>query len=478
MNAILAFLSLALCVIFSIFVRDAPAAIVVGGVAAVCAGFLVGRIREERTFVVQIFVGGLLIRMCVGTVIYSSGMQEFFGGDANTYDGLGFALLQSWHGDAYWHAALTEWMAANGGGWGMIYFVAAIYAVVGRSMLAVQYVNSVIGAATAPIIFMCALHIFRNTRVARLSAYFVAFYPSLVLWSSQGLKDGPIVFLLALLMLATLKLGERWSVAYLAVVVGGLFGVLSLRFYVFYMAATAVAGAFLIGMRPAAIKNLPRQMVLVGCVGLALTYLGVLSTATRQLDTFADLSRIQTSRADLAGSAKSGFGHDVDVSTTAGAIGAIPVGMIYLLFAPFPWQVTNLRQSITLPEMIVWWASFPLLVLGAYFTIRYRLRQALPILIFTSMLTLAYSVFQGNVGTAYRQRSQILVFYFIFVAVGYVLMKERREDNKRRETMSHQAVIEAARASLERRKAVDRARRAREKEWADIAEGLTQKIDF
>jgi hypothetical protein len=60
------------------------------------------------------------------------------------------------------------------------------------------------------------------------------------------------------------------------------------------------------------------------------------------------------------------------------------------------------------------------------------LRIASPILIFTVMLTLAYSVFQGNVGTAYRQRAQVLVFYFIFVAVGFVLMMEKREDRKRR----------------------------------------------
>ena len=49
------------------------------------------------------------------------------------------------------------------------------------------------------------------------------------------------------------------------------------------------------------------------------------------------------------------------------------------------------------------------------------------------MLSLAYSIFQGNVGNAYRQRSQLLVFYFIFVAVGYVLMLEKREERKRRD---------------------------------------------
>jgi Ca2+/Na+ antiporter len=157
----------------------------------------------------------------------------------------------------------------------------------------------------------------------------------------------------------------------------------------------------------------------------------VLRTATEQAETFGNLEAVQRSRQDLATSAQSGFGKDVDVSTASGAIGAIPLGMLYLLFAPFPWQLASLRQTITLPEMLIWWASFPLLMLGLYFTIKYRLRRALPILIFTTMLTLAYSVFQGNIGTAYRQRAQVLVFYFIFVAVGFVLMKERREDKQR-----------------------------------------------
>ncbi|HZG54614.1 MAG TPA: hypothetical protein VEZ40_21100, partial [Pyrinomonadaceae bacterium] len=98
-------------------------------------------------------------------------------------------------------------------------------------------------------------------------------------------------------------------------------------------------------------------------------------------------------------------------------------------------------QSITLPEMMLWWGSFPLLVLGGWFTLKYRLRQALPIILFTTMLTLAYSIFQGNVGTAYRQRSQLLVFYFIFVAVGFVLMKERREERVRQASASRKEVM-------------------------------------
>jgi 4-amino-4-deoxy-L-arabinose transferase-like glycosyltransferase len=327
----------------------------------------------------------------------------------------------------------------------MVYLVAAIYGLVGRNMLAVQFFNAVVGAATAPIIFLCARHIFQNMRVAKVATLFVAFFPSLVLWSSQGLKDGPIVFLLALTMLATLKLGEKFSTKYVAMMLFALYGLLSFRFYIFYMTAAAVCGAFLIGMRAQTTRNMLRQFGIVLAIGLGLTYMGVLRTANNQFDTYADLEAVQRSRADLVRSANSGFGEDVDVSTATGALSAVPLGLSYLLLAPFPWQLASLRQSITLPEMLAWWAAFPLLLMGIWFTLKYRLRQALPILIFTTMLTLAYSIFQGNVGTAYRQRSQILVFYFIFVAVGAVLLKERQEEKQRQRLLKRQAAADAIR---------------------------------
>jgi Dolichyl-phosphate-mannose-protein mannosyltransferase len=476
MNALLAALAVIIGAAVSLAVQGGAAAVLFCAVIAFVAGIVIAQVKERREFLLQLFVGGLLVRMLVGTLIYVLSLQEFFGGDAITYDNYGNALRYSWTGDAVATGFAGEW-GQLGGGWGMLYLVAGIYTALGRNMLAVQFFNAVIGAATAPIIFLCARHIFRNLRVAQLAGFSVAFYPSLVLWSAQGLKDGPIVFLLALIMLATLELGGRFSAKYAAVLLLALFAVLSLRFYVFYMAVAAVAGAFLVGMRPQGAQGLARQLMIVLALGLGLTYLGVLRTASRQVETFGNLQAVQRSRSDLAQSASSGFGQDVDVSTTTGALTVIPVGMMYLLFAPFPWQIANLRQSITIPEMVIWWGSFPLLVLGVWFTLKYRLRQALPILIFTSMLTLAYSVFQGNVGTAYRQRSQILVFYFIFVAVGAVLLKERQENRKREGQEAKLAAVESWRAAQARRH-YERWKGEREPELENMARDISERINF
>jgi 4-amino-4-deoxy-L-arabinose transferase-like glycosyltransferase len=438
MNGLLLALYFILCVCIAVFVPGYGAgAVLIGAIPALAAWYLIRRIDKE--FLVQIFLIGLLLRMMVGLTIFLFSAQVFLGTDAKRYDEEGYALLQYWRGNLL-SLSTIENVGGVGGGWGMDYLVAGIYALVGRNQLAVQLFDSVFGAATAVVIFLCAQHLYQNLRVARVAAWFIALFPSLVLWSSQMLKDGLIIFLLTMSMLATLKLGEKLSVKYLVVIIASLAGLLSLRFYIFYMVVAAIAGAFIIGMRKITAANFLRQFVIIVVIGLALTYMGVINVAQKQVEVFGSLEAIQRSRLDLAQSAESGFGQDVDVSTTSGAISAIPLGMTYLLFAPFPWEMANLRQSITLPEMLVWWGSFPLLILGLWFTFKYRLRQALPILIFTVMLTLAYSIFQGNVGTAFRQRAQLLVFYFIFVAVGFVLLKERAENRRQQDLLKEEAM--------------------------------------
>jgi len=397
---------------------------------AIPIAVLLWRNKVEGQFLLQVFVAALLVRVLVGAVINVFELQEFFGGDAITYDFYGFALVKSWGGDHYYQTNVNAFFGEYGqSAWGMVYMVGAIYRVIGRNMLAIQFTNAVFGAATAPAVFAIAHTLFQNRRVARLAALLVAFFPSLVLWSSQGLKDGPIVFILVLAILLTLQLGEKFSFKNTVGLCLVLATLISFRFYLFYMMTAAVLGAFVIGTREFTLASFIRQFLVVIGIGFALTYMGVLQRAQQQAGYFGDLRVVERSRQDQS-RAQSGFGQDVDVSTTEGAIKAVPLGTINLLFAPFPWEVRSLRQSITLPEMLVWWSCFPLLILGLWFTIRHRLRQSFVILIFTTMLTLAYSIYQGNVGTAYRQRSQLLVFYFIFVAVGYVLVREKREEKK------------------------------------------------
>lgn len=384
---------------------------------------------EDGEYLQQLFLIGLILRLAFGIIIHSLDLRSFFGGDSQTYDALGFRLTQIWFGgvsgdDAYSVRALST----TDSGWGMVYLTGFIYTFTGRNILAAQSFCGVMGAATAPMVYFCSNKIFNNRRVSKTAALLIAVYPAFVIWSAQLLKDGLIIFLLVLAMTMVLQLQKKINYFAVAALVFALFGILSLRFYIFYMAAVAVVGSFVVGTSNSS-QAIIRRLVVLVLIGIGLTYIGALRNSNKEITEYTDLERIQRSRGDLARSG-SGFGSDLDVSTTAGAVTALPVGFVYLMLAPFPWEMTNFRQALTLPEMLLWWSSIPFLLSGLWYTIKYRLRNAIAILIFSLMLTIGYSIFQGNVGTAYRQRTQIQVFLFMFIAVGWTIRQEKKENLK------------------------------------------------
>ena len=388
------------------------------------------RFSTEREFLTTIFLAALLVRLAFGIFIHIYDLREFFGGDANTYDFKGWRLVEYWTGEvASDDLAAQRALSTAGPGWGMNYLVAGLYYALGRNIFAAQTFCAVFGAATAPMVYFCAVKMFSNRRAAKIAAVAIAFFPSFIIWSSQLMKDGLIIFLLVLTMTMVLQLQEKFNYGALLLLIFSMFGILSLRFYIFYMVAIAVAGSFVVGLSTS-VQSIARRTAVLVLMGLALTYLGVIRNASVDFENYGNLERVQNSREDLARSAQSGYGEDIDVSTTEGAISVIPIGFAYLMFAPFPWEITNFRQAITLPEVLLWWAMIPLMIVGLWYAIRRRLRSSIPVLIFSLMLTLAYSIFQGNVGTAYRQRTQIQVFLFIFISVGWVLLKENKENKK------------------------------------------------
>src|SRR6266851_1135842 len=97
------------------------------------AAFIVRRIKQDDTFLLRVFICAFAVRILVGTLIYFSHQQAFFGGDATTFDVFGAALLKTWEGDKDSQYLVDLFMGGgSSSGWGMMYLVAAIYKIVGR----------------------------------------------------------------------------------------------------------------------------------------------------------------------------------------------------------------------------------------------------------------------------------------------------------------------------------------------------------
>jgi hypothetical protein len=402
---------------------DTGVAVLAGVVAALICAWIVALDKTNMRFLFRVFIAALIVRWVVALFISSRGLQGYLGGDASTYDYFGNALCQSWQGlidpRSQW---LTYFTGTGRSGWGMYYYVGAVYYLIGQNAFAIQLINCTFGAAACVAAYKIAYMIYPRQRVARTAALLTAFSPSMILWSSQGLKDGLIVLCLCLCTLYTLKLRERMNLKDFLLLFIFLFCLYSLRHYAAYILFTAIAGSLVLSGRRFSPLRVVQGGVLVLLIGVAFAYFGAGQVAENTLD----LKKIQSARVWGAAVANSGYGGDVDITDPQAAIGYLPLGTLYMLFAPFPWMVTNMRQLITLPELVVWWALVPMLLKGFWYAVRHRLKESFAICIFTLGLTLAYALYQTNVGTAYRHRAQLYVFFFIFISFGLELRREAK----------------------------------------------------
>jgi 4-amino-4-deoxy-L-arabinose transferase-like glycosyltransferase len=403
---------------------DGLLAIVIAVIANLVVAFQIRSRADpnEAGFLVRVYTWTILLRYVLAVALNAfaanSAFAAAFWGDSGSYDVGGSQLALSWSGEPI----TTTYLLRAVSGYGWVYFVGAIYYVFGRNQLLVQLINGLIGGLTVLVIYAIAARLFGRP-AARWAALFMAFFPQMVFWSTGMYKDPSILLCIAVAMFAVLNLRERLSPGAIASFVVAEVVLFTLRFYIAYMVLFAALATFVFAQRRGAVRlTMTYGMLLVVLVG-ALSVAVKRETLERQ-STYLSLERLQTTREDQAMWAQSGFGQEYDVSTPTGALAALPTGLVYLLFAPFPWAVSGLRQALALPETLVWYALMPAFVRGLTLALKRHVRAVLPIVVFAVSLTVAYALMQGNVGTAYRQRTQITMFFFIFMGAGIV---ERRQ---------------------------------------------------
>jgi hypothetical protein len=117
---------------------DAGQALLVCFLLAGAVGYFVYQDKESGAFLVQLFAWALLIRMLVAMGIFMFNMQEFFGGDAITYDFFGYAQMKAWQGDTFYQAIADRFMGGQASAWGMVNLIAVIYTVIGGAYLSLR----------------------------------------------------------------------------------------------------------------------------------------------------------------------------------------------------------------------------------------------------------------------------------------------------------------------------------------------------
>lgn len=421
----------ALAAVLAVLLRAAPAlfgAAVVGATGllllAVAVQAAVGRSvdRTTRRWVFRTTVLVYAVHVGLGLLISSSALlKQALGPDADTYHEGARLLADGWNGDVLAGPLLAVGREAFFYGLGGLYYLFGPHRVLGL------IANAAFAAAVLPLVFDTTRRLFGD-RSARVAALMVAVLPGFLIWTSQLLREAPIVFVLAVVSNASIRAASRATGGAYAVLAAGLVSLFMMRPNVAIVAVGAIAIALIVGRGGVAGVTTGATVVLLVAVLVLAAGVGF---AGYRSSTTADLETVNVVRQALARNAASGIAPDADISTPSRAIAFLPYALTSFAVGPFPWQLNNARQVGLLLEAGTLWFLAPSLWRGyraaRVAAGRRRVLLTIPALALATMLALLI----GNFGTVVRERLQIEVFLVPIAAYGWTLREGRKRSRNR-----------------------------------------------
>jgi hypothetical protein len=251
------------------------------------------------------------------------------------------------------------------------------------------------------------------------------FFPSLIIWSAQTLKEPVVIFLETVALYGCVQLRITGFTARHILLTGlAILIMYPFRFYAAYLAVGTVVIALWLPRFGTGQSNYASAFTFLALIILFIVISGAQVTKELEQSTF-DLKYIESFKEYSNIGQTSGVKVEADLRTPTGMGYALIVGALHLLMAPFPWQWgMSLRMLLVVPEVLIWWVILFYGVLpGLRHGCRNRLYDILPLVLFISGMGLLYSLMFGNIGLIYRQRAQLLPWLLIFGAVGIELRR-------------------------------------------------------
>jgi len=360
--------------------------------------------------------------------------------DALYYEGVGYSVAQDWLS-----GRSSQWLDTEEYGgrvaWLMVAIIGGLYFVLQglRSVPILLMLWSLLTAWVPVYTYRIALELGAPPTVSRRAAWVVALAPAFVFWSGALYKEGLVLLILSIGVYHTLRLQRQWRAGSLLAVILSIGALLGLRFYL----APLMGGAIVLGLLFArdvratkgkvggGVVAVVRQTTLAVIFVVAMVSMGFTERSEEALfesDTGL-LTQLDLARRDLA-AAQSGYLPGADVSAPEEAIRFFPVGLLYFLSVPFPWQFGGLRQTLTIPETLAWVLSYPLVFVGIVRGLRVNRSGTAFLVILTAAICGVYAVLSGNVGTAYRMRTQVWLFWAPFAVWGWEVWRGRQRERK------------------------------------------------
>src|SRR5258705_6375593 len=294
--------------------------------------------------------------------------------------------------------------------------IAAFYFVMGgvRALPVLLVAFSAVTALVPVYVYWFARELDAPEAVARRAGWLVALSPAFVFWSGSLYKEGLTLLFLSVAAYHTLRLQSGWkgrSVSILALCVIALWGV---RSYLAILLALAVVLSLLWGRIPRTgqSRGVPvfvRQAAVMSVFAGVIVSVG-LSVRTEQVLLESDegvLVNLDVRRAGSAKEARSWYLQEDSVATPEDALQYFPVGLMYFLTVPFPWQLGAIRQNLIIPENVFWLGLYPLMAVGIRRALEANRPGTVFLLLMTCGMRVIYALLAANIGELYVMRSQV-----------------------------------------------------------------------
>jgi hypothetical protein len=256
-----------------------------------------------------------------------------------------------------------------------------------------------------------------------------------LLWSTQNLKEPLTIFLLVLCFWAFISFLSRWNPLYLilALVLIVLLHIFRPPFDLFAGSAFFLHICFL-GYRKTKQKHLLIFIVaLIGCLFYFKFENNIANffnpSGSGKLVLSKLLSKIDYAR-NVRAYSKLAILPKYQMTQLKSSITYMPIGVLVVLFAPFPWQLFSTSQIFAAPEMVMWYIMLPFLLRGIFFVSRNKAKYFISLFICLLFTVIFLGMIEGNIGTLFRHRSVLIEFCLIFTAIGISLSKEVNRANE------------------------------------------------
>lgn len=330
----------------------------------------------------------------------------------------------------------------------------ALFWIFGPSILVGRVFAAALGACAAALTTKFALGSVRDPRWALGAGALVALLPSQVLWSSVVLRESAIWLGLVAIGVSLGSMHRRRSVL---VVVGVASVCLVLLGYLRPQTAVVAAWAFgltgLVWGGPGAARR--RVLVLTTwLIAPLLAGLGVagltfvrqnspdISERRAKLALGAETAIVPTTTTTTTRTVPTGTTpattavcatNDRDCPSETASAGGLwsdirhaPAGFLATVARPFPWEGgQGLGLTLARAENVLWYFIYAVALVGAAVSVRRRERALLYPIVVTVAILAVSAVSQGNIGTAFRHRGQVLWALAVLVAVGLEEARER-----------------------------------------------------